>query len=284
MSKQVSTRAAISGVARLVAVAALGAAGGAAQANVMSSAELGATQIQAFDAAGNSFAGGFVFTPGRTIDEVYITDPLHPHGNNDSAFLPGWYAAGSAAAPSGVTQGAASSNSDHLYASGGYAGAMPPDGLYNYSSHAWSFARPDDVVQPGMLSIAPHATVKISASYDLAASVDAIGCHSATGCQRASSWVTLYSDSSAFGFQMVEESVGLGDLGESGPTGPQSRQGLLTLTLTNNTDQWQEASLNASASAAGNIIPGVPEPGSWALMLVGLIGVAPLARRRALKR
>lgn len=52
------------------------------------------------------------------------------------------------------------------------------------------------------------------------------------------------------------------------------------VTLDNFHVRWQSTGLDGQGSATGEQIPGVPEPGTWALMLMGFAGAGFALRRR----
>jgi hypothetical protein len=177
----------------------------------------------------------------------------------------GWLAAlsGVQAAGAGATGASTGSFGMFAYGQGSDLGTA-------YGANAGSSAGLNSSNLAGIL-LAPFTQVTISADYHLAASLDALGCD--TGCQLAGAQALV-----TWGGSMQDASLML-DSQTDLLAGPIYKDGMFSITFTNNTGNWAKDAFSFRVSVDGSVMP-VPEPESYALLGAGLAVVGLFARRR----
>jgi len=206
----------------------------------------------------------------RTIAEVRRMDGINELTGDSERWVQQWLPSLSLDVTAGKAYSAVTSDATSLRASGS-ASAF----LHSYNSTLYSRAGVD---QAFGLEIAPHTEVTFVADWELLASSSF--CATNTDCQSAFAFVDFGFDGDILGpytqyFTLGTErhAPGAQDLRKSGP---------FAVTLANTSDEWATERMSALAAVSGSWgpVPAVPEPGSLALLVLGLLGVGWAGHRR----
>jgi hypothetical protein len=129
----------------------------------------------------------------------------------------------------------------------------------------WAFANVFD----GQIMVGGHATITLSAT------IDTINASGATA--QAGAYFELCST------DFVTETCDFANYAEAfvdGSSGPYSGPSIISASWTNAGETgWARMHIGLTASAESDATP-VPEPGTWALVLTGLVGIGAARRRR----